>query len=220
MLVSPSSHTLGATRRQVEPLVTRPRKARKSPVQSKEYTGANGSRKALRAPAAGAIIPPMRRGVARVGSVAALLVGTAVGPGAQSREGAVDLGTILQRAGEKVAEYFVRAQSLVCLETVRLQPLGMGLTAEGFARGRPVGVAPVVGPVPGHGPPARGQDAAPGAEGERPHAPQGRSGQLHVARAAVQRDPAAVDAPARAAARLRVLAGQAREGSTAASSWW
>jgi hypothetical protein len=47
--------------------------------------------------------------------------------------GSVDLATILQRAGEKVADYFVRAQSLVCLD-LRLQPLGMGLTADGFAR--------------------------------------------------------------------------------------
>jgi hypothetical protein len=67
--------------------------------------------------------------------MAAVLVGTAVvAVGAQSRESSVDLATILQRAGEKVADYFVRAQSLVCLETVRLQPLGMGLTADGFAR--------------------------------------------------------------------------------------
>jgi hypothetical protein len=65
----------------------------------------------------------------------AVLVGTAVvAAGAQSREGAVDLATILERAGEKVTEYFARAQSLVCLETVRLQPLGTGLTADGFAR--------------------------------------------------------------------------------------
>lgn len=65
----------------------------------------------------------------------AVLVGTAVAAaGAQSRDGAVDLATILERAGEKVTEYFARAQSLVCLETVRLQPLGTGLTADGFAR--------------------------------------------------------------------------------------
>jgi len=77
----------------------------------------------------------MRRGVARVVPIVAVLVGTGVAAaGAQSREGAVDLATILERAGEKVIEYFARAQSLVCLETVRLQPLGTGLTADGFAR--------------------------------------------------------------------------------------
>jgi hypothetical protein len=77
----------------------------------------------------------MRRGLTRVGSVAAVLVGTAAATaGAQSRQGAIDLATILQRAGEKVAEYFVRAQSLVCIETVRLQPLGLGLAPDGFAR--------------------------------------------------------------------------------------
>ncbi|MEO8680901.1 MAG: hypothetical protein ABI665_17750 [Vicinamibacterales bacterium] len=40
----------------------------------------------------------------------------------------------LQRVGERVEQYFARAQSIVCLELVRLQPLGSGLGAEGFAR--------------------------------------------------------------------------------------
>ena len=53
---------------------------------------------------------------------------------AQQREGALDLATVLQRAGDKVEEYFARAQSLVCLETVRLQPLSSGLSPAGFAR--------------------------------------------------------------------------------------
>jgi len=77
----------------------------------------------------------MRRWLARVGAAVAVLVGAfAVGLGAQPRADAVHLATILERAGEKVAEYFVRAQSLICLETVRLQPLDIGLTAAGFAR--------------------------------------------------------------------------------------
>jgi hypothetical protein len=46
----------------------------------------------------------------------------------------LDLGSLLRSAGEKVEQYFARAQSLVCLETVRLQPLNNGLTADGFAR--------------------------------------------------------------------------------------
>lgn len=36
----------------------------------------------------------------------------------------VDLAAILQRVGERVERYFARAQSLVCLETVRLRPFG------------------------------------------------------------------------------------------------
>lgn len=44
------------------------------------------------------------------------------------------LDDLLQSAGEKVEQYFARAQSLVCLEVVRLQPLNYGLAADGFAR--------------------------------------------------------------------------------------
>ena len=36
-----------------------------------------------------------------------------------------DLGALLQHAGQRVTEYFARAQSLVCLEKVSLQKLGM-----------------------------------------------------------------------------------------------
>ncbi len=71
---------------------------------------------------------------ARVGATVVAMVGTAVAVGAQPGDGAVDLATILARAGDRVAEYFARAQSLLCLETVRLQPLSSGLTADGFAR--------------------------------------------------------------------------------------
>ena len=46
----------------------------------------------------------------------------------------LDLASLLHSAGEKVERYFARAQSLVCLETVRLQPLNSGLGADGFAR--------------------------------------------------------------------------------------
>lgn len=46
----------------------------------------------------------------------------------------VDLTTLLHHAGERVAQYFARAQSLVCLEKVSLQKLGMGFSADGPAR--------------------------------------------------------------------------------------
>ena len=46
----------------------------------------------------------------------------------------MDLATLLASAGSKVERYFARAQSLVCLETVRLQPLSNGLAADGFGR--------------------------------------------------------------------------------------
>jgi len=50
----------------------------------------------------------------------------------QSRS--VDITAVLQRAGDKVAEYFARAQSIMCLERVSLQPLGASLGADGPAR--------------------------------------------------------------------------------------
>ncbi len=46
----------------------------------------------------------------------------------------IDIASVLHRAGERVTEYFARAQSLVCLERVTLQRLGMGFGAEGPAR--------------------------------------------------------------------------------------
>ena len=47
---------------------------------------------------------------------------------------AFDLAATLQRAGERVEYYFARAQSIVCFETVSLQPLSTGLTGDGRAR--------------------------------------------------------------------------------------
>jgi hypothetical protein len=47
---------------------------------------------------------------------------------------AVDVTALLQRAGDKVGEYFARAQSIMCLERVSLQRLGIGFGADGPAR--------------------------------------------------------------------------------------
>jgi hypothetical protein len=46
----------------------------------------------------------------------------------------VELSAVLQRAGDRVTEYFARAQSIMCLEKVLLQKLAMGWSAEGPAR--------------------------------------------------------------------------------------
>jgi hypothetical protein len=73
----------------------------------------------------------MRFLAAGVGLALGLLGTSAVSAQAPAR---LDLASLLQSAGEKVEEYFARAQSLVCLETVRLQPLDSGLGAAGFAR--------------------------------------------------------------------------------------
>ena len=45
-----------------------------------------------------------------------------------------DLAEVLQRVGERVEQYFARAQSIVCLEIVGLMPVDTG----GFVRGRTV----------------------------------------------------------------------------------
>jgi len=47
---------------------------------------------------------------------------------------AIDLTAVLLRAGERVERFFTRAQSLVCLEVVRLQSLTSGWSIEGFGR--------------------------------------------------------------------------------------
>lgn len=45
-----------------------------------------------------------------------------------------DVATVLDRATARVEDFFTRAQSLVCTETVRVQPLSYSLTSEGFGR--------------------------------------------------------------------------------------
>lgn len=47
---------------------------------------------------------------------------------------AVDVGGVLQRAGARVAEFFARAQSIMCLEKVSLQKLDNGFGADGPSR--------------------------------------------------------------------------------------
>ena len=66
------------------------------------------------------------------GAFAALIVALAVPLSA--RQSARDLADILKRAGDRVTDYFARAQSLICLEKVALQKLNMGWSAEGPAR--------------------------------------------------------------------------------------
>src|SRR5262245_16562807 len=60
-------------------------------------------------------------------------LGSAAAIGA-TQQPAEAVAAVLQRAGERVERYFVRAQSLVCLEIVRLLPLSATWGAEGFGR--------------------------------------------------------------------------------------
>jgi hypothetical protein len=45
-----------------------------------------------------------------------------------------DVATVLDQATARVEDFFTRAQSLVCNETVRVQPLTYSLTSDGFGR--------------------------------------------------------------------------------------
>jgi hypothetical protein len=74
----------------------------------------------------------LSRHTASVG-VALGLVFTA-GVAAQQPANTEALIATLQKMGERVEQYFARAQSIVCLEMVRLQPLGIGLGPDGFGR--------------------------------------------------------------------------------------
>jgi hypothetical protein len=47
---------------------------------------------------------------------------------------AIDLPAVLHRAGERVERFFTRAQSIVCLEIVRLQSLTSGWSSDGPGR--------------------------------------------------------------------------------------
>jgi hypothetical protein len=73
------------------------------------------------------------RPISSVLSLAALIVALTAVISAEQLP-AIDLAAVLDRAGERVTEYFARAQSIVCLEKVSLQRLAMGYGADGPAR--------------------------------------------------------------------------------------
>ena len=45
-----------------------------------------------------------------------------------------DIDTLLARVGERIADYYKRAQNVVCIEKTTVQPLGHGFSPSGFAR--------------------------------------------------------------------------------------
>jgi hypothetical protein len=66
----------------------------------------------------------------RIGALVGL--GLAVSTAATSQpSGGMDVSAVLVRVGERVAEYFARAQSLVCRETVSIQTLNTSFTGDG-----------------------------------------------------------------------------------------
>jgi hypothetical protein len=60
----------------------------------------------------------------------AILAGATLLAEAQ-RGSSAEVSELLSRVGERVERYFARAQSIVCQETVRLQPLGLDLAYDG-----------------------------------------------------------------------------------------
>ena len=79
--------------------------------------------------------PARRRAVARRAKAGLLIAAlTRAVVFAEGQSNSVDLADVLRRAGDRVAEYFARAQSIVCLEKVSLQRLGMSYSADGPPR--------------------------------------------------------------------------------------
>lgn len=78
-----------------------------------------------------------RWSLAAFGATTLLVIGAAAGPRAEQRASVApspDVRATLDRATARVKDFFERAQSLVCTERVHVQPLGSGLTGDGFGR--------------------------------------------------------------------------------------
>lgn len=73
------------------------------------------------------------RGTGFIGACA-LLAGALSVPALSAQRGGKDLASTLTRAGARVEDFFTRAQSLVCTETVMMQPLNSTLSADGLRR--------------------------------------------------------------------------------------
>jgi hypothetical protein len=68
------------------------------------------------------------------GFILAVSAVAAVGVHVEAVDDGGRLATILQHAGERVERYFARAQSILCLEVVHLQPMNTGWSNDGFGR--------------------------------------------------------------------------------------
>src|SRR5262245_40036783 len=76
---------------------------------------------------AGVVYCSVRRFVLQsIGAAVLITVSSAAQPG-----GPIDVPGILARVGEQVEQYFARAQSVICQETVRLIPLGLDMLFDG-----------------------------------------------------------------------------------------
>ena len=75
----------------------------------------------------------MRRSIARIALVllAALKLALATPAGAQTPS---TLEELLSRVGERIAQFYKRAQHVIVIETSRVQPIDLGYSPQGFAR--------------------------------------------------------------------------------------
>jgi hypothetical protein len=73
----------------------------------------------------------MRVGVGPAAIATAGIVAVCAAAGPQPP---IDMSGLLKKVAERVGAYYSRAQSILCIETVRLQPLRSDLSPNGFAR--------------------------------------------------------------------------------------
>ena len=73
----------------------------------------------------------MSHGVARGAGIAAAVMAVQAVAGSQSPG---DVTAVVARVGERIQHYYGRAQRIVCLERVAVQPIRGDMTPEGFAR--------------------------------------------------------------------------------------
>ena len=67
-------------------------------------------------------------------AIALVVAATATMTARQGGGREAEVAALLVRVGDSVARYFARAQSIVCLESVTLTPLGTGLGLDGLSR--------------------------------------------------------------------------------------
>ena len=89
------------------------------------------------------------------------------------------LTSVLERAGERVEHYFTRAQSIVCLEVVRLLPLSASWGSEGPGRTVESELRLSWAPEPEGAVVDRSANPAAGAACQRPQAARKGLEQLH-----------------------------------------
>jgi hypothetical protein len=66
--------------------------------------------------------------------IVTIIGATIVATGAAPRAQTTDVAWLLARVGERVAEYYRRAQNIICTEKVMAQPMDFSYRAEGFGR--------------------------------------------------------------------------------------